>query len=399
MDARQNSSREVTVVDVFYAIKKRIKLIAFVTLIAIILGAAGGVALTLLSNAEYGTTAEYRIKSTENNDVILSYLKSDKFAEKLLLDQLDEDYIESLDEEELEDFEEYMADYNRLLAIRAEAKKTRDEIRANALTLAQKQKAYDDAKATLTELDKILAIYVNPEIGVIDEDMAEKYGKEYETAYDNWKTVKAAYEKEYKKNQELSYTITNLKYEFNDLKKKFENSEYAFLKEFRNDPENVAKINAYKNALTFTFEKPDAEDVNSAALLLVDVNVPYDRKLAEEIVSAIPYAIPEFVEFYVSIPDQESETVCTYISVFDNASSVNYQSPIIGGVEFALIAAVVVFALMCFGVAFIEISFAPKSKKELAEAPTAEPVIETPADEFIPEEKAEEAPEATQAEE
>ena len=104
-----NQEREVTVVDVFFAIKKRIKLIAFVTLLAIILGAAGGVALTLLSNANYGTTAEFRIKSAENNELILSLLKSDRFAEKLLLDKLheDDDYVSSLSKKDKEKYETY----------------------------------------------------------------------------------------------------------------------------------------------------------------------------------------------------------------------------------------------------------------------------------------------------
>ena len=67
--------------------KNKIKLIAIITLAALVLGAAGGAALAIISNATYGTQAEFYIYSESANGYILSLLRSDSFAERLLLDE------------------------------------------------------------------------------------------------------------------------------------------------------------------------------------------------------------------------------------------------------------------------------------------------------------------------
>ena len=91
MDSKQTNTGEVTIIDVFFVIKKKIKIIAFITLIATILGAATGIAFAFLSNTNYGATAEFRLKTNGNNSYVLTLLKSDRFAEKLLLDNLNKD--------------------------------------------------------------------------------------------------------------------------------------------------------------------------------------------------------------------------------------------------------------------------------------------------------------------
>ena len=408
MDAKQNHSREITIVDIFFAIKKKIKLIAFVTLIAMILGAAGGVALTLLSNANYGTTAEFRIKSEENNDYILSLLNSDRFAEKMLLDKLknDKKFIKSLSDEEFEEFEAYFDAYNAIWNQRKEIKTTREGIRAIALELAQKQKAYDDAKAVVTEKEKLLEIYVSEEVGVIDAAKKAQYEDELAAAIADRDDKKEKYDAIYKINQELTYKISDLKYDFNEMLKDFEqgiffNEEtgeyesFTFLTNLRNNAEYASTIAAYKGAMVFEFFDPDSEKVDSSALLLLNIRGPYDQELAEEIIAAVPTAVPEFVEFHISVPDNENATSCMYISVFDDASSIEYESPVIGGAKIAIIVAIVVFAFMCFGVAFVGLVFvSPQAddKAEIAPIEAAADVIseeEAEADDKAADEQAE----------
>ena len=87
MVENQMPQNEITILDLFKIVLKKIKLIAWITLIALLLGAATGAALAIISNATYGTQAEFYIYSEESNSYILSLLRSDSFAERLLLDE------------------------------------------------------------------------------------------------------------------------------------------------------------------------------------------------------------------------------------------------------------------------------------------------------------------------
>ena len=84
-----------------------------------------------------------------------------------------------------------------------------------------------------------------------------------------------------------------------------------------------------------------------------------------------------------------------YISVFDDASSIEYENPVIGGAKIAIIVAIVVFAFMCFGVAFVGLVFvAPQAddKAEIAPIEAAADVIseeEAEADDKAADEQAE----------
>ena len=87
MVENQMSRGEITWVDILKMLAKKAKLIAWITLLALVLGAAAGVGVAMVSNATYGTQVEFYISSEERNSYILSLISSDSFSEKLLLDE------------------------------------------------------------------------------------------------------------------------------------------------------------------------------------------------------------------------------------------------------------------------------------------------------------------------
>ena len=85
-DEKENA-QEITLLDMVNSLIKKWKIIVWVTLAALILGAVAGLGMALIANRNYGTRVEFFVSSDKANNQLLSVLKSDKYAEALLMDE------------------------------------------------------------------------------------------------------------------------------------------------------------------------------------------------------------------------------------------------------------------------------------------------------------------------
>ena len=83
----KENTQEITLLDMANSLVKKWKLIVWVTLAALVLGAVVGLAMALIGNRNYGTRVEFFISSDKSNSYILSMVKSDSYAEALLMDE------------------------------------------------------------------------------------------------------------------------------------------------------------------------------------------------------------------------------------------------------------------------------------------------------------------------
>ena len=360
MDEKNNQTREVSVLDVFKSLKKKIKLVALITVIALILGAAGGAALTIISNATYGTEAQFYIYSEESNSYILSLLRSDRFAETLLLD---ENGLPAADKDT--DL------YKEVLALQDAVGKKEDDIllKQEELNtypdkLSAALKASQDAQSRYNEAFEQLALYQDPTKETANAEKVKELDEKLKAAEGTRNTAETEYTTLLAESQEKKREIEKLHKELNDAKDAENKKRDEALAGFRADKNNLLEIEKIKKSVTFNYaSNTNDKESESKALLKVNIAVKFDKAFAEKLLTGINKNLPSFVEDSVTAKDGERETECVFISVFGSAESVNYKNPVVNAVKYALIAAVGAFALSSFCVVIADIFFKDPNKE------------------------------------
>lgn len=370
MTENQTPAREITVLDIFKIINKKIKIIALITLVALILGAAGGAALAIISNATYGTQAEFYIYSEGANSYILSLLRSDSFAERLLLD---ENGLPS-DKKGTEAYQKALAAKEATDKIIEEIEELEKQIKLYPTELSNLQRESNDTQAKYTEVYNHLVLYKNAlKDTVFDTDAHNatiaQLEKDLAAANTAKNAAKSAYDAKLIESQKADTKLLELQEELTKLNSSKRAAFDIALSDFRKNKDNIAKIQTIKKSVTFNYENTSKDDklIESQSHLYVNIAVKFDQQLAQELLDSISQKLPSFVEESVIAEGEERETECVFMSVFGSVESVDYKSPIVTSVKFGGIAAVAAFVLSCFVVLVIDIvkgSAKPKEQKQ-----------------------------------
>ena len=374
MVENQTPTREVTVLDIFKILKNKIKLIAIITLAALVLGAAGGAALAIISNATYGTQAEFYIYSESANGYILSLLRSDSFAERLLLD-----------ENGLPSNKKGSQTYNDALAAKEavdlkleEIELKEKEIKEFPAIIAQEQRKYNDAQAVYDDLNKRLETYMSVQfenlandaeiaklekaLDGIDNEDKSKGEIDVLIARNN---AKNAYNAVLDASQIAEIELLSLQDELSKLNATKKSIYDIALTDFRKDKENLDKIQTIKKSVTYNYEAvKDEKILESQAHLYVNIAVKFDKQLAEELLNSISKSLCGFVEESVIAEGEERETECVFLSVFGSVDTVDYKNPLVEAVKFGAIAAIGAIIITSIVIIMTDILSTPKAKEE-----------------------------------
>ena len=373
MNENMNQDRDLDLFDIIGALVKKWKLILCLTLaVAILAGALGGV-LAFTSDDNYGTTVEFYVNSEKTNEYILSLMKSDKFAEAILLDEY------GLPKEEKD-----TPQYNELLAVKKEIEKQKDLIkdimRENELAdyereVSRLETLYKNANAKYTETHDLLSVYKLAE-NVTDEQNHNERIKALEAKLDKEAAERdkakadldAVSEAKYLAEKKLNMAKIELKNLLEDIEEPLD----ELLEKFRKQESNVEDLKRVKNFVTYEFvkemdstKKEGATDIYSEALLRVNVMVPGDSEFAARITDAIIKKLPEFIEEEVFFDleynsDEEMNLECKFISTFSAAEKLDGTSPVKNAILYGAIGGAAVLIITCMG---IIISEAFKTKK------------------------------------
>lgn len=361
---------ELDLLDLLKILLAKIKLIVCVALIAAILGGAFGFAFTLIGNHDFGTQIEFYITPNAPDSQILHLLSSERFAEKLMLDEngLPAGYSGAeYDAALAAKLESKAADLAYAEAKRA-SKMAPRELAAIQKTYEEKQKAYDDVY-------NLLSVYQSASDEIAKQpDHIEKM-KKYEAAVEAAKEEKVIAEKAFYVASQKALEVTNnleaAKEAATNARKVADDLAEEILKVWREQSQNKKKISMINESLKYNYisdtSSKNTEDV-SRQFLIVSISVEKDEELANMLLDSLCDKLPIYVEENTSTEDSIEETECILISTAAEIEDLGKNSLVKEVIKYALIATIAALAVTCILVMWIGVKQdGARRKNEYAE--------------------------------
>lgn len=360
---------EFDLLDIIKILLSKAKLLICITLLAAIIGGALGGAITLLGIREYGTQVEFYITPNSPDSNVLHLLASERFAEKLLLDE------NGLPENRSG------AEYEAALAAKHEA-----DAAAKALTEAKKlskeapralaiaQKNYEEKQKAYEDVYNLLNIYKSATSDKIAEDPEHvQKMKQYEADLETAKQAKKIAEEEYyaasQTALEATHKLEAAKEAAASARKKADDLAEDILEQWREEAKNKKKISLINESLSYkyidveTADKATGETTNRQ-FLIVSISVERDEALAKRLLCNMRDRLPVFVEENIDTSNSDEETVCTLISTAAEIENLSKNSLVKEIAKFALITAVMALAVTCIVVVWVGMSKKSPAAKE-----------------------------------
>lgn len=336
MNQRDNV-QEITLMDLFAAIGKKWKMLLCLTLAALLIGGAIGVVGAILSNRSYGTKAEFYVYSEKANKYILSLIKSDSFAEAVLMDEngLPEEY---------KDTDEYKAALeanNTVVALEEEIKEKEKALTKFDVSLSNLNKASTDAQAAYTEIYNHLSIMYSSMNAADYKTQIDIYENKLLKAKEEKDAKKKEYNDKLLEKQDAEQEIKDLKEELEESEKLKDETYDKVMAKYRNVSGNSEMIQKVKKSVTYSYAEADED--SSQALLYAEIAVPKDKEFASFLLDSISEKLPEFIEDNV----EQQEVSCEYIGSFSSVERIKASNPISNAVKYGVIAAVAVCFVTC----------------------------------------------------
>ena len=349
---------ELDLLDILKIIFSKAKLLICIALLAAIIGGALGGAITLLAKREYGTQVEFYITPNSTDSNVLHLLASERFAEKLLLNE------NGLPENRSG------ADYDAALAAKLES-----DAAAKALTDAKKlsreapralaiaQKNYEEKQKAYDDIYNLLSVYKSATSDKIAEDPEHvQKMKQYEADLEAAKLEKKEAEENYyvasQNALEATHNLEAAKEAASSAKKNAEELAEDILEQWREEEKNKKKISLINESLSYkyidveTADKATGEKANRQ-FLIVSISVEKEEELAKTLLCNIRDRLPTFVEENIDTADSDEETVCTLISTAAEVENLSKNSLVKEIAKFALITSFMSLAVSCIIVVWI----------------------------------------------
>ena len=375
MDQSNNSVTFVDILSMFAGKGK--KIICFVLIVAILSGAAGF--CVSFFSAQYGGSITLNISVTDGSRSLITLLSSDKFAERLLLDE------NGLPPKSSCNAEDYQAALDAVNAYNAARSVKKDLIReqqlfAYDLSLAETQ--YTHLLEEYNRINDILTVYKSAWSDVVAQDpnhiaTTAKYEAlltEAENAMNSFrKEVRdPALSKKIEIDQEIAVADLNLR----DARELYDKTSAKVISQWRQDPEIKEKVKAISNAISCEYQQRfenidvkidddvDPSTLENAKFIIINVSTLKGEEFANEILSKISEIAPDYTEEKLERLSGQTEPHCEVISTLANADYLNAQGPIATTAISFAVGAVVGF-LVCALVVIIG-SLLPKEKSKKA---------------------------------
>ena len=361
---------ELDLLDLLKILLAKIKLIVCVALIAAILGGAFGFAFTLIGNHDFGTQIEFYITPNAPDSQILHLLSSERFAEKLMLDEngLPAGYSGAeYDAALAAKLESKAADAAYAEAKRA-SKMAPRELAAIQKTYEEKQKAYDDVY-------NLLSVYQSASDEIAKQPEHIEKMKKYEAAVEAAKEEKVIAEKAFYVASQKALEVTNnleaAKEAATNARKVADDLAEEILKVWREQSQNKKKISMINESLKYNYisdtSSKNTEDV-SRQFLIVSISVEKDEELANMLLDSLCDKLPAYVEENTSTEDSIEETECILISTAAEIEDLGKNSLVKEVIKYALIATIAAIAVTCILVMWIGVKQdGARRKNEYAE--------------------------------
>ncbi len=367
-DNVQNNN-ELDLLDLLKMLLAKLKLIVCVALVAAIIGGVLGAAITLLGKRNFGTQVEFYITPSSPDSHVLHLLSSERFAEKLLLDEnglpknaLGEDYDAALEAKRA-----YDAANEALAEAKKASKEAPRELAVAQKTYEEKQKAYDDVY-------NLLSVYKSAQDEIAKQDGHKEKLEFYEDAVASAKTEKESAEKAYyaasQKVLEINHSLEAAKEDATKAKKLSDELSEKVLNEWREQEGNKEKISLINESITYNYiDVEGGTGTNSDAgknrqFLVAEISVQKDEDLAKALLANMREMLPAYVEENSNDTEAEEETECILISTAAEVENLAKNSLVKEIIKFALIASVAALAVTCILVLWTGVKTQETRKKD-----------------------------------
>lgn len=356
-DTPRYHNDEIDLLDIIKILFSKAKLLVCIALLAAIVGGVLGGAFTLLGKREYGTQVEFYITPNSNDSNVLHLLASERFSEKLLLDEnglpenrSGEDYDAALAAKIASD--EAAA---ALVKARELSKQAPRDMAIAQKTYEEKQKAYDDVY-------NLLNVYKSATSDKIVEDpehvqKMKQYEADLEKARIEKKQAEEAYYAASQTSLQAAHELEAAREKAASAKATADKLAEDILEEWREEAQNKKKISLINESISYKYidvETPDKAtgETTNRQFLIVSISVEKDEALAKRLLSNMRDKLPLYVEENME-NDSDTETTCTLISTAAEVENLSKNSLVKEVAKFALITSFMSLAVACIVVVWV----------------------------------------------
>ena len=330
-------------------------MIVCIALITCIVGASLGILSSVLNRA-YGCEITFYLVPADSSQALLPLLRSESFAEKLLLEE------NGLPKESECDAEDYAAalkainDFNDARELKRNLKKELDLI---PYSIAPIEKRYSDLKLEYEKIYDLLNTYKTAPSDEVAKDpnhsakiseyeeklaLADQTLTEYkQNIYDPAITDKLLKEEEF----------ASIKRLVDDTRLVAEELSEKLISKWREKDDVQEMMSVITSSVSFKYAKvmdgitADTAENQNSAFLIINVSVDNDKDAADLIIERIKSVTPEFAEQSLERLVGSIEPKCRLVSTFANTEELGGGEVIKKAVIFAAALALVSVACAC----------------------------------------------------
>lgn len=351
-------AKEMTLFDVFAALRKKIKLIVRVTLVVAIIGGVLGGLMSMLWSS-YGAVISFHVSPYDGSDSLLYKLQSESFAERLLLD---ENGLPPKDECDPEDYENAVKAIEALNVARAKKLELSREIGMLPYSLAIIEEEYERLTQAYNNAYNVLSIYTSSPSDKVAEDEAHKamislYEQKLKEAEQEREAyAESTYNPAIANKLKLDAEYAQIARDVTDLRDEVKELTEAVLAPWRENEDVKEDISVIMKSVTYEYEKLEASQKDNTSTskdeephkgyVKVTVNVERDEEFAQFIVDQIKSNMGFYVIDHIESSGGYTKVRCELISTV-GAIEETGDGTIISAVKFAAIAAIVAMVVVC----------------------------------------------------
>ena len=356
---------EFSIISFLKIFKGKVKMLVALGLIAAILG--GVLGALMATKKVYGNTLTFYLPTPEKSgySTSITLLESDRFTENVLIGTRPVEYTDAegnktnidipdlqySEEDEKKIIEYYYAKQSameKMSLLKKDLKKLPAEINLLKSTLDEKQSAYTILHENYKILlgDTALTVEAKAALEAIKSDY-DKALSEYDAAQ---KAYSAATTSQANMKNELSLAENAV----DEANEESEKILAPYLEVWRNQPENKAKLSAYREGVKFRFtaaglESDKPEEIKAGTtynFIYVGVSIPKDQALANDIINNILNQIDSYLIPNMAETDENDLIECKHLS-YGSAKDVSDVGLISNSIIYALIVFAIVEVLAC----------------------------------------------------
>jgi capsular polysaccharide biosynthesis protein len=353
-----NDTAEITIFDIFSALRKKLKLIICLTLIAAVIGGALGCVISIFTSS-YGAVVSFHVSSFDDSDSLLYNLQSEAFAEKLLLD---ENGLPPKDQCDAAAYEEALNAINALNEARKEKYDLRREINMLPYSLSIIEEEYARLSSAYNNAYSVLNIYKSaPSDKVAEDDSHKEMIKIYEQKLIEAEAAKNAYaENVYNPAIEnkliLDGEFARVSRKVADLRDEVEKLVEIVVAPWRENKDVKKQVADIMKGVSYEYEKLEASEDNKSTsstkeephkgYIKITVSIERDKEFAKFVVDKVKSNVAPFVINNIEAATGDVKVKCTLISTFGAVKQTG-DGMISGAVRYAMIVAIAVAVVVC----------------------------------------------------